>query len=170
LRRIRFRPSDPRHARLLLGAGALVFVLLLAGGKLLSRWYVLGLNTEPCLSQTLFLVSKGSQVERGDYIAFRFLIPDDRYHPYGQVFVKRVAGKPGDLLQVYGRNFWLDGSWIGQARERDSRGRLVGHFAWNGAVPNGKLFALGEGPQSYDSRYWGFVNETWVIGKAIPLV
>ena len=145
-------------------------MVLLAGGKLLSRYYVLGLNCEPCLSQTLFLVSKGSQPERGDYVAFRFLVPGDRYHPYGQVFVKRVAGRSGDLLQVQGRDFWLNGSWLGEAREQDSQGRQVGHFAWVGPVPGGKFFALGDGLASYDSRYWGFVDETWVIGRATPLI
>jgi len=90
---------------LLLAAGVILFLALLGTGKLLSRYYVLGLNCEPCLSQTLFLVSKGSQPERGDYVAFRFLVPGDRYHPYrhgyGYEAVWRYNGRRDYALKVH---------------------------------------------------------------------
>jgi hypothetical protein len=36
-------------------------------------------------------------------------------------------------------------------------------------IQHGKYFAYAPAPRSYDSRYWGFVDESWIVGKATPL-
>lgn len=36
-------------------------------------------------------------------------------------------------------------------------------------IPHGKYFVAGTTPRSYDSRYWGLVDESSVIGKSIAI-
>ncbi|MFH0810118.1 MAG: signal peptidase I [Pseudomonadota bacterium] len=170
MRRIKFDPASRRQAAWLVGAWVVLFIGLLAGARVVSRHYVLGLNLEPCLKQRLFIiVCKDARPRQGDFVSFRFMVAGDRYHHFGQVFIKRVAGVPGDELSVQGRSYLLNGVHVGNARRHDSQGRPVGHFSWSGRIPAGKYFAMGDSPDSYDSRYWGFVNEAWVIGKAVPI-
>lgn len=37
-------------------------------------------------------------------------------------------------------------------------------------IPKGKYFVMSPAIRSYDSRYWGLVDESWIIGKAHPLL
>jgi type IV secretory pathway protease TraF len=48
-----------------------------------------------------------------------------------------------------------------------SREREVKQFVFNGAVPEGKIFIVGDSADSYDSRYFGFVNTDQVFGRVI---
>ena len=126
-------------------------------------------------------------VERGDVIAF--LYPEDTR----QTYVKRVIGLPGDRVRLengqvirngkllrepytqhiagrsdpYRDNFPLSPEWFTTPRGRD----MLEHHVRNGevVVPPGMLFALGDNrDNSADSRYWGFVPRSYVVGK--PLV
>lgn len=36
-------------------------------------------------------------------------------------------------------------------------------------IPKGKYFVMSPAARSFDSRYWGLVDESWIIGKAYPL-
>jgi type IV secretory pathway protease TraF len=37
-------------------------------------------------------------------------------------------------------------------------------------VPPGALFVLGSHPQSFDSRYWGLVEPSEILGRVVPLL
>ncbi len=36
-------------------------------------------------------------------------------------------------------------------------------------IPEGKYFVIGETERSYDSRYWGLIDASWVVGRACPV-
>ncbi len=104
--------------------------------------------------------------ERGDIIVFKY--PLDKKKD----FVKRLVGLPGDKIKIdagklivngkemdnppfsehyyYNRNDWQYGK----------EGQLI-------EVPEKSYFTLGDNSaQSSDSRYWGFVPEKNMVGKA----
>lgn len=110
-----------------------------------------------------------SEIKPGDYILFK---TDRRMLPYyapGKLFGKRVVGIPGDRLEVRGRDFYLNGRFLTRARETDSLGNPAPLFDYNGTIPRDCYFVLGLSPNSFDSRYWGFVCRDSVLGRLIPL-
>ncbi len=108
------------------------------------------------------------KVKLGDYIAFK---TDRRVLPYfkpGTVFAKRVVGMPGDKLEVKGRDFYINGRFVGRARKTDKLGNPAPLFVYNGTIPQNAYFVMGHHPRSFDSRYWGFVYKRQIIGKVLP--
>lgn len=126
-------------------------------------------------------------VQRGDIIVFAY--PED----VRQTYVKRVIGVPGDRIRMEHGQVIRNGHRLVEPytqhiatypdNYRDNfpraatvpafpRGRdMLEHHLVNGEVevPPGTLFALGDNREnSEDSRYWGFVPRSYVIGK--PLV
>jgi signal peptidase I len=128
-----------------------------------------------------------SQVRRGDIIVFRY--PVD----INQTFVKRVIGVPGDRIRLERKQVYLNGRAQDEAYKyhkdpgydpyRDDfpgnanfqvlpRGQeMLANHVVNGevVVPPDSYFAMGDNrDSSLDSRYWGFVPRSHIIGK--PLI
>jgi signal peptidase I len=83
-------------------------------------------------------------------------------------FIKRVVGLPGDRLQVTGGHVIRNG-----VPEKDSYINPCGFSGqgctWRGTitVPAGDYFMMGDNRgESDDSRYWGPVPKSWIIGGA----
>jgi signal peptidase I len=73
-----------------------------------------------------------------------------------------VNGEPRDEVEAFGRNAVKEGEYNGYINHTLlAEGREM-------QVPEGKFVALGDNSgNSLDSRYWGFVPDQSVIGKAI---
>jgi signal peptidase I len=73
-----------------------------------------------------------------------------------------VNGEPRDEVEAFGRNAAKEGEYNGYINQKLlAEGREM-------VIPDGKFVALGDNSgNSLDSRYWGFVPEKSVIGKAI---
>jgi signal peptidase I len=101
--------------------------------------------------------------QHGDVIVFEF--PEDT----SKDFIKRIIGLPGDVLEmkdkvVYRNGEKLDEPYVkhtdpGLQARRDNFGPIT--------VPPGKYFVMGDNrDESYDSRFWGFVDKDKIRGKA----
>jgi len=107
----------------------------------------------------------GRDPRRGDIIAFRF--PEDR----SRTFMKRVIGLPGETVEIKSRDVFVDGrrleepyaQFMAQADAVPSGFRHWGPTR----VPADHLFVLGDNrDNSRDSRFWGFVPISDVLGEA----
>lgn len=135
-------------------------------------------------------LTQGSAVERGDVVVFRF--PQDE----SLDFIKRVIGLPGDHISYYNKRLHINGEPLSIKFDRDYEGQgsgaenmkgakvyqetideithtmMIDHsvdFTANGEiiVPEGKYFVMGDNrDHSNDSRYWGFVDDNLLVGKA----
>jgi signal peptidase I len=110
-----------------------------------------------------WLIKDNRPLQRGDIISFRF--SGSKYFPQGAQFLKIIACLPGDDLQEKERCFYCNGKFIGCAKRYDRKGNPVSFFIFKGKVPDGKYFVVGIHPDSYDSRYWGFVDKEQIIGR-----
>ena len=85
----------------------------------------------------------------------------------GQTFVKRVVGLPGDRLSIRNGHVYRNGR-----REPDGFTTPCGsggecRFPKTFTVPSGDYYMMGDNrPDSLDSRFWGPVPRSWMIGKA----
>ncbi len=105
-----------------------------------------------------------SKPKRGDVIVFIF--PRDRTKD----FIKRLVGLPGDVVEIREGGITVNGRKVTDPRITKSYYYNRGDYGALGQpikVPEGKYFVLGDNSgASHDSRYWGFVDEKDVIGKA----
>ncbi len=139
---------------------------LLIGDHLLVNKFIYGIKV-PFTGQTLIPIKSP---QRGDVVVFRF--PKDRSVDY----IKRVVGIPGDTVEIKDKKVFVNGKpennihahyssptiLDANASPRDNFGPI--------SVPEGHIFVMGDNrDNSYDSRFWGFVDEKDVLGKAFIL-
>ncbi len=105
---------------------------------------------------------------RGDIIVFVF--PEDPTKD----FIKRVIAVPGDTVEIRDKALILNGKPLHETYTRYAEGNAVNGIALRRdnmppvKVPKGKYFVMGDNrDRSYDSRFWGFVDEEAIIGKAL---
>jgi signal peptidase I len=110
------------------------------------------------------------KIDQGDVVVFRF--PKDRSVDY----IKRVIGTPGDTVEIRDKKVIVNGKPIvdshahissttildTKSSPRDNMGPIL--------VPEDRIFVMGDNrDNSYDSRFWGFVDQNDVLGKAFIL-
>jgi signal peptidase I len=98
-----------------------------------------------------------------------------------EYFIKRLVGVPGDTLDVRGTTLYRNGAPIEGSRVFDANARRSGNYPGYMAtglleagssvhVEPGKFFAMGDNsPDSDDSRTWGFVPNTEVLGRPLGI-
>jgi signal peptidase I len=136
---------------------------LVIGDHLLVNKFIYG--TEVPFSGNRVLILKNP--ERGDIIVFRY--PEDP----NRDFIKRVIGIEGDVVEGKNKQVFVNGKLqnepyvqhvdtavrTGGMEPRDNFGPYL--------IPKGKVFVMGDNrDQSYDSRYWGYVDLKDIRGKA----
>ncbi len=81
-----------------------------------------------------------------------------------------VNGSPRDEVEAFGRNALKEGEYGGYVYPNDSNGspKLLTGPGVENTIPEDSFVALGDNSaNSLDSRYWGYVPEKAVIGKAV---
>lgn len=95
---------------------------------------------------------------RGDIIAFHHDAPAP------EIFIKRIIGLPGDRVAIDGGRVSVNGTPLVEPYVRYPDRRSFPAVT----VPPGTLYVLGDNrADSDDSRFWGFVRQTDVLGKAL---
>ena len=124
-------------------------------------WYGVGLPRDLAVG-TFVLVRLPDTVAR--------LADERRYLPLSVHLLKRVAAVSGQHVCERNGAVEIDGSPAARAKTRDGIGRRLD--AWTGCrtLADGELFLLSRNTESsFDSRYFGPIDHTRVIGRAIPV-
>ncbi len=136
---------------------------LLIGDHILVNKFIYG--TKIPFSERRFL--KFKEPERGDIIVFKY--PEDPKKD----FIKRAIATEGDTIESKNKIIYVNGEEIKESYARHSesfirpRGDPRDNFGPL-TVPDNKIFVMGDNrDQSFDSRYWGFVDVKDIKGKAL---
>lgn len=136
------------------------------GDHILVNKFLYGIRI-PLLRKVIIQVKKPT---RGDIIVFKFPVDPDKD------FIKRVIGVAGDMVESRNKKIFVNNQLInedysirtdshiipGGLQKRDNFGPLK--------VPENSLFVMGDNrDQSFDSRFWGFVDLKVVSGKAFMI-
>ena len=139
---------------------------LLIGDHILVNKFIYGVKL-PYL-QKVIIPFKHPQ--RGDIIVFKFPIEPEKD------FIKRVVGVAGDVIEGRNKTIYVNGKPLVEnytiktdphifpagTQARDNFGPIT--------VPENSLFVMGDNrDQSFDSRFWGFVDLRMVSGKAFMI-
>ncbi|GAB4408194.1 MAG: signal peptidase I [Thermodesulfovibrionales bacterium] len=137
---------------------------LLIGDHILVNKFIYG--TKIPFSDKRVIVFKKPQ--RGDIIVLKY--PEDP----SRDFIKRVIAIEGDVIESKNKTIYVNGKPVnepyaqhtdrslrpGGIEPRDNFGPYI--------VPMGKYFVMGDNrDQSYDSRYWGYVDMKDIRGEAL---
>ena len=92
------------------------------------------------------------------------------YLPIGVPMLKRVLALPGQTVCRNGLTIAVDGIDVGDARERDGRGRPLPSWSGCRVIAEGDVFVMNwQSEDSLDGRYFGPLPASAVIGKAMPV-
>ena len=160
---------------------------LLAGDFILVNKFKYGIRL-PVLNKKVYEIN---DPQRGDVVVFRF--PMDP----GTDYIKRVIGLPGDHIEYKDKTLIINGekvpqipagsytavgsglSMSGAAVREEQLGDIkhqilvmprMGGKSSDVVVPEGHYFVMGDNrDNSNDSRYWGFVPDENLVGKAFMI-
>jgi len=170
-------------------------VVMWSAIQLWTSHYLLAITMKQhmCLPYKVWIIDKKQkQFSYGSYISFYgkgIMNFQD-----GVRWVKVVGGLPGDRIEVvpvrkptYRTVYVNDMPMVLPVRatvrvirgygllpleldvyEKDTKGRLM-PVIQSQVIPEGKYFVYTDHERSFDSRYWGLVDESQVIGTGIPL-
>ena len=142
---------------------------LLVGDHLLVNKFVFS----PVMSPTEKQLLPMRDIRRTDVIVFKFPEEPERD------FIKRVIGLPGDTVELRSRQVYINGQKLEEpyAHYMFPAGDENGPATFDVrerygpvTVPEGHYFMMGDNrDNSQDSRYWGFLPEHYVKGRALMI-
>ena len=139
---------------------------LLIGDHILVNKFIYGVKV-PFLQTTIVPITNP---KHGDIVVFKF--PEDP----SKDFIKRVIAVAGDVVEVRDKQVYVNRKLLNHdfgihtdsyifpssVQPRDNFGPVV--------VPEKSIFVMGDNrDQSYDSRFWGFVDLKALKGKALMI-
>ncbi|MBF0486335.1 MAG: signal peptidase I [Candidatus Omnitrophica bacterium] len=129
-----------------------------------DRLFVNKLDYGPMIPFTKYRIKGFGKPERGDVVVFKYPVTKDKD------FIKRLIAFGGETVEIKDGKVLINGEVI----DKGSMGAIyyynAGDFGTREKpimVPQGHYFVMGDNSgSSHDSRYWGFVPEDYLIGKA----
>lgn len=108
-----------------------------------------------------------NEPSHGDVVVFRF--PKDKSMDY----IKRVIGVPGDVVAIKSKKVYINNEPVPDLQAYFASDQIISKsqkprdYYGPVTVPDGKIFVMGDNrDNSYDSRFWGFVDQKDIRGKA----
>ena len=142
---------------------------LLIGDHLVVNKFVFG----PTLGPVENAVLPVRDIRRGDVVVFKY--PDEPERD----FIKRVIGLPGETLELRNKRVYINGQPLEEdyvhflepvAEGQEVTSIDVRERYGPVRIPDGHYFVMGDNrDNSQDSRYWGFLPDAYIKGKALMI-
>ena len=155
-----------RISRRVLLVATVAGLLMFAASSQRSR--LLLFNRTPSLP-TGFYVYCGSQVHRGDVVAFALPQPAWHYaHLRGEsidvLLLKHVLAVGGDFVSTYDGQLRVNSELVGPVASVDSAARPLPHWSAARVLAGDELIVGSTHDRSFDSRYFGPIHTDQVLG------
>lgn len=133
------------------------------GDHILVNKFIYGIKI-PFTDKKLFTFK---EPKRGDIIVFRYPGDEDRD------FIKRAIGLPGDTIEIRDKQVSINGKPLKEPYAIFNEHNILGNAGYSRdnygpvKIPPHHLFVMGDNrDNSMDSRFWGFLDESKVKGRA----
>ncbi|MDQ1158917.1 conjugative transfer signal peptidase TraF [Sphingomonas sp. SORGH_AS 950] len=123
----------------------------------------------------LYALAPFTPIRTGDMVVARLpvgiamLAAKRRYLPIGVPLVKRVGAVPGDRICAIGAMVTINGRPVATRLPRDRSDRPLPWWRGCTTLRDGRIFLLSPVHDAFDSRYFGPVEASAIIGRAAPL-
>jgi signal peptidase I len=113
-------------------------------------------------------------VDRGNIVVFTTPPNEDCAGPPVADLVKRVIGLPGEIISLEDGNVYINGRLLPEpflppdVRTDNYPGPSTNAYALHHPyrIPAGDVYVMGDNrPKSCDSRFWGPIRESTIVGK-----
>jgi signal peptidase I len=113
-------------------------------------------------------------VDRANIVVFSTPPTENCAGPPVADLVKRVIGLPGETISLADGNVYINGDLLPEPflppnlRDDTYPGPSTAPYALHHAyrIPAGEVYVMGDNrPESCDSRYWGPIRESTIVGK-----
>ncbi len=84
-------------------------------------------------------------------------------------FLKYVGALPGETYSTVDHRFLINGLYVGEIFDTDTRGKALPHIFGTFKVPTQEFLPLSSDAHGFDGRYTGCVPMNRIITKVIPL-
>lgn len=156
----------------LLGA-FVAFAVAEVGVGVFNQHYSIGVDWQKtrCLPWRVYFIDYEipRDFQRGMYVAFRPDLDQMGLRFSGQTIGKMVGAVAGDRVEIKDDVAYVNGEFVGRLDLLEKLGAQPRQYDRELIVPQGKLFMVGTEPRSFDSRYWGFLDQSRVTGVVKPL-
>ena len=167
------RPKNKQPLSKFLGKAIPLLAFLLAVGAYGFDRYRFGIETQedPCLpgARVYLIDTYNTEPERGGVFAFgsRWMAP---FYEDGTTIIKVMDGLPGDTAVVSEEKTTINGEVVAEGLTLKTKiNRPESEFIRTRIIPQGSYWFSGKTDISFDSRYWGYVKQEQLIGRAYPL-
>lgn len=174
---------------------ALFILALCALGWMLPQKFLVSLT--PSLRYHLFYLYRNPSFEelrKNDYVLF---VKRSHYIKNGEPLklIKQIKCDAGEYLIEVDRHYYCISSlynyslddvvshlknqkpingiipeYLGKAKTVSRAGQPLDNFQFRGQIPGGMCYVGGDHPDSFDSRYFGFIDKSIIIAKAYPII
>jgi conjugative transfer signal peptidase TraF len=166
------RPDAPSARRVSLLMGALAIAALISG----SRRPLIVFNATASAPIGFYRVHPPAPLRLGALVlvetpqSVRALAAARGYLPASAPLVKRVAARSGTTVCAHDGAIAIDGRRVAVQKKTDGRGRRLPLWLGCRRLAADEIFLLmADVPDSFDSRYFGPVRTSAVIGRLSPL-
>jgi len=114
-----------------------------------------------------FVCADFLRVSHGDYVSIEGHQAD---YFSGLHYTKKIAGLPGDVIEVKDEQLYVGGRLIGPLLSETTQGLPLSPLAIN-KVPDDSVFVAGDHSRSFDSRYqeFGLVKAAHIRGRCFGI-
>ncbi|MDB2550471.1 signal peptidase I [Rickettsiales bacterium] len=135
--------------------------------------YYIGYNLSSSINRTIFVYKKDNSYKprRGDLIIFKVKENDPFFAD--KKFTKYVIALPNDNIKFQENSYKINDITTFTAKEFGKKGQKLDHFQLpnkNNIIPKDNYFTASFHPDSYDSRYFGYVHQNQIIGYVVTSI
>ncbi|MBF0123355.1 MAG: signal peptidase I [Candidatus Omnitrophica bacterium] len=129
-----------------------------------DRLFVNKLQYGPQVPFTKYRLPGFNKPQRGDVVVFKYPVTREKD------FIKRLIAFGGETVEIKDGKVYVNDKPITDGSIAKLHYYNMGQYGQVGrkiTVPTGSFFVMGDNSaSSHDSRFWGFVSEELLIGKA----
>lgn len=156
---------------------ALQSILLIAAVFLVLYIFIIqvhevsGLSMYPTFNNRDYLLSyllpvRFDDLKKGDIVVFKSPVEQDK------LYIKRIMALPGDRVKVQDGSVYLNGTKLDESAYLQPDVLTYGGASFQDGmeqvVPQGTVVVMGDNrPNSSDSRAWGFLDKSKLVGKSV---
>jgi signal peptidase I len=153
-----------------------IVLIVAAGASIILRSFVVQTFEVPSISMypTLqegdrILVQKCCySLHRGDIVVFTHP-PRDLEPPLNEDLVKRIIGLPGEVIWSKGNTVYINGKPLSEPYL--PKGTQMSESITKQKIPPGHYFVMGDNrSDSYDSRAWGTITQSMIVGRVFLVI